>query len=157
MPFDSAPATHAHIQTVQYFMLRAITNLLQRQQVHDQSKLVEPEKSVFDEYTPKLADSTYGSEEYKSFLSGMKSALDHHYANNSHHPEYWSKGIKGMSLLDIVEMLCDWKAATMRHKDGSLARSIEQNQIRFGYSDELKAILLNTANELGLLREQVNP
>jgi len=54
-----------------------------------------------------------------------------------------------MDLLDLVEMLCDWKAATERHKDGDLLRSIEQNQKRFLYSDELKQILINTAVRLG--------
>jgi hypothetical protein len=34
--------------------------------------------------------------------------------------------------------------------DGDLGRSIEQNQERFGYSDELRSILENTARELGL-------
>ena len=46
--------------------------------------------------------------------------------------------------LDILEMLCDWKAATLRHKDGDIRKSIEINQKRFGYSDELKRIFLNT-------------
>lgn len=54
------------------------------------------------------------------------------------------KGLHGMSLLDLVEMLCDWKAATLRHADGDIRRSIEINQKRFGYSDELKQIFLNT-------------
>lgn len=64
--------------------------------------------------------------------------------NNSHHPEFYENGICGMNLLDLVEMLCDWKAATLRHNDGDIRRSIEINQKRFGYSDELKQILLNT-------------
>jgi len=54
------------------------------------------------------------------------------------------KGLHGMSLLGLTEMLCDWKAATLRHNDGDIRKSIEINQKRFGYSDELKAILLNT-------------
>ena len=41
-------------------------------------------------------------------------------------------------------MLCDWKAATKRHATGDVIRSIEQNQERFGYSDEIKQIFLNT-------------
>jgi hypothetical protein len=60
------------------------------------------------------------------------------------------KGIRGMSLLGLLECLLDWKAATLRHADGDLLRSIEINQKRFGYSDELKQILLNTVAELGL-------
>ncbi len=100
---------------------------------------------MFDEYTPKLAASTYGSDEYKAFLAAMKPALDHHYAANSgHHPEGNPRGIQGMSLVDLTEMLCDWLAATRRHADGDIRRSIEINQKRFGYGDELKQILLNT-------------
>jgi len=117
---------------------------LKRSEEHDQSKLVDPEKSIFDEFTPKLRNSTYGSDEYKSFLTSMKPALDHHYKNNSHHPEFFENGIQDMTLLDILEMLMDWKAATIRHADGDILRSIEINQSRFGYSDDIKKILINT-------------
>jgi hypothetical protein len=147
--YDSRPDTYEHIHKVREFMGEAIQALQHRAHVHDQSKLVSPEKTYFDEYTPKLANSTYNSDEYKSFLSAMKPALDHHYAKNSHHPEHWPEGVRNMSLLDVLEMLCDWKAATMRHNDGNLAKSISMNQQRFGYSDELKQILINTATELG--------
>lgn len=145
---DSRVDTYRHIATVQACLHRVIADLMHRQEVHDASKLSSPEVEVFDEFTPKLAHSTYGSEEYKGFLAAMKPALDHHYANNRHHPEYFPDGIRGMSLLDIVEMLCDWKAATLRHNDGDIRRSIEINQKRFGYSDELKQIMLNTLSVL---------
>jgi hypothetical protein len=38
-----------------------------------------------------------------------------------------------------------FKAATERHATGSLPDSIEHNQKRFGYSDDLKSIFANTA------------
>ena len=50
-----------------------------------------------------------------------------------------------MNLVDIVEMICDWKAATLRHNDGNLLKSIETNARRFGYDDQLKQIFINTA------------
>jgi len=74
----------------------------------------------------------------------MKPAVDHHYEMNRHHPEHFADGIDGMNLLDIVEMLCDWKAATLRHKDGDLRKSIETNAVRFKISPQLKRIILNT-------------
>ena len=86
--------------------------------------------------------------EYKSFLAGLKPALDIHYKNNRHHPEHFANGIKDMTLLDLLEMLCDWKASSERHADGDIYRSIEINQSRFGYSDELKTILKNTIDYL---------
>lgn len=148
--YDSTADTLHHIFEVQSRLRMVAMKLLERGEVHDQSKLVDPEKSVFDECTPRLRAMTYGSEEYNACLSEMKVGLDHHYAHNSHHPEHYPEnGIRGMSLLDIIEMLCDWKAATMRHADGDLRRSIEINQKRFGYTDEMKQILTNTADRLG--------
>lgn len=141
---DSRIDTYRHIQTVQRFMGRAIANLMRRQERHDQSKLISPEVEVFDEFTPRLAATTYASDEYKACLAGMKPALDHHYAVNSHHPEHYPNFIDGMSLFDLVEMLCDWKAASLRHADGDIRKSIEINQNRFGFSQELKRIMINT-------------
>jgi hypothetical protein len=37
----------------------------------------------------------------------------------------------------------------MRHNDGDILRSVEINQKRFGYSDEMKQIFVNTIKELG--------
>lgn len=198
---DSRPDTYAHIGEVQRRLNRVIVDLLSRSAEHDLSKLESPERDAFDEFTPKLAACTYGSDEYKGYLAAIKPALDHHYAANSHHPEHFrwrcgvcerrctdaewetapqgpndsglrycpdccchgmiyeawlkaetDKGLRGMSLLDLIEMLCDWKAATLRHNDGDIRKSIEINQKRFGYSDELKAIFLNT---LGVIESDV--
>lgn len=141
---DSRPDTYQHIQSVQRLMGRVVCDLLGRAERHDQSKLVPPEVAAYDELTPRLAGLTYGSDEYRATLREMKPAIAHHYAANSHHPEHYPDGIAGMSLLDVVEMLCDWKAASMRHNNGDFRKSIEINQERFGYSDELKQLLLNT-------------
>ena len=59
-----------------------------------------------------------------------------------------SSAIGCMNLIDIIEMLCDWKAATMRHNDGNIYKSIDLNQKRFKYSNELKDIFINTAKYL---------
>lgn len=151
MSYDSRVDTHEHIGNVREIMLGVIEELLHRAHVHDLSKLESPEREMFDEFTPKLRDSTYGSDEYKSFLAEMGEALKHHYKHNRHHPEHFGKaGIKGMNLLDLIEMLCDWKAATLRHADGDLQRSIAQNAERFAYGEEIERLLRNTAKDLGL-------
>lgn len=141
--------TMLHIQQVQALLLMCSNDLQQRCLTHDQSKLGPPEVNTFVEYTPKLKASTYGSEEYKGFLEAMKPALDHHYANNQHHPEHFQNGIKDMTLLDLLEMICDWYAATKRHADGDIFKSIELNADRFGYGDPLRQIFINTARALG--------
>jgi hypothetical protein len=146
--YDSTEDTKKHIAKVAQYIDKAVDNLRNRALVHDDSKLHDPEKAAWDEATPKLAELTYGSEEYRATLRAIKPAVQHHYQHNSHHPEYWENGIKDMSLLDLLEMLCDWKAASERTKDGDLLGSLDHNQERFGYSDELASILRNTAKEL---------
>lgn len=151
MTYDSRPDTQEHIEEVRKRLSLCIAHLRRRAEHHDASKLVEPELSAFNEVTPLLRQLTYGSPEYAAALEALKPALDHHYAANSHHPEHYPAGIDGMDLLDVLEMLCDWKAATMRHADGDLAKSLEINQDRFKISPQLAAILQNTAVRLGWL------
>lgn len=145
---DSTIETLKHIKRVNELLIQASGLLLDRAVKHDQSKLESPEKELFDEYTPKLKNITYGSEEYKKCLEGLKPALDHHYANNSHHPEFYPNGIDGFDLFDLLEMLLDWKAASERHTDGDIYRSIQINEKRFNISPQLIQILQNTANNL---------
>jgi len=139
--------TQEHIDKVNSFMLTISDDIIERAKVHDASKLESPELETFTEFTPKLKQSTYGSKEYGEFLKSMKIALNHHYASNRHHPEHFSNGIKGMNLVDVIEMICDWKASSMRHSDGNIEKSIEMNQERFEYSDDIKQILLNTIKD----------
>lgn len=180
--------TSKHIRTVGKVLHLFIKELLDRIDRHDQSKLASPEVELFTEYTPKLAGSTYGSEEYEGFRKAMGPALDHHYKHNSHHPEHF-KGpdpadtaefeaaikyvgdspaipehykrvilarlerdlkverspVNEMNLLQLVEMFCDWKAATLRHNNGNLRKSIEHNAGRFGMAEQLEHVFENTA------------
>jgi hypothetical protein len=144
MKYSSRKDTIKHIWKVRKNIGTLIWGLVLRAVAHDRSKLQSPEKVWFDEYTPKLAGSTYGSDEYKQFLKGLKPALDHHYCKNRHHPEHFSNGIRGMNLIDLIEMFCDWYAASKRHNDGDIMKSIAINQERFAYSDDLKAVFENT-------------
>ena len=140
--------TKRHIRNVAGFITDIVVNLGRRAAAHDASKLKDPELQTFVDFTPKLKNSTYGSEEYNSFLKAMKPALDHHYACNRHHPEHFENGITGMNIVDLVEMLCDWKAAALRHADGDIVKSINYNAQRFGITDQLRDILLNSVELL---------
>ncbi len=147
--YDSYEDTRKHINRVQDLLDQFADDLDIRGQLHDQSKLEEPEKSVFDEMTPILKGLKYGTDEYTKSLEKVKPALEHHYKNNSHHPEYYENGINDMNLADIVEMYCDWKAAGERTKDGDIHKSIDFNKTRFEMSDQLAQIFHNTANYFG--------
>jgi hypothetical protein len=134
-----------HMETVRNYLNWVVKELLNRGERHDQSKLEYLEADAYEKAVIKLRDLKYGSEEYMKQMEVLKPAIEHHHKLNRHHPEFFEDGIKGMNLIDLIEMICDWKAASLRHNDGDLMRSIEIGQERFGYSDELKRILVNTA------------
>jgi hypothetical protein len=142
--YDSTKDTQEHIDKVRHYLWEFTNELDKRSREHDASKLQSPEKEAFDEVTPQLRGLTYGSDEYKAATAKLGDALKHHYAVNSHHPEHHANGIDGMTLVDVVEMFCDWKAASERHADGDFGRSIQINRERFAMSDQLAAIFENT-------------
>lgn len=168
---DVIRSTAAHIRSVGCYMGEAASKIIHRAIIHDASKWSPEEWPAFENATPKLAAMTYGSDEYKAALASIKPALAHHYAKNSHHPEYFGTicvqcgnrepepctcggprfpgGIDGMDLFDLIEMLCDWKAAGERHSDGSITRSLEHNRERFKIDEQLMCILENTAKSMG--------
>ncbi|HWF25189.1 MAG TPA: DUF5662 family protein [Solirubrobacteraceae bacterium] len=149
--YDSRVDTHEHIHQVQRLLLEIITDLLRRAWQHDRSKLEDSELRAFDDVGDKLSQTTYDSAAYRRQRARLGDALAHHYAENDHHPEHFEDGIAAMGLVQMTEMLADWKAATLRHEDGDLDRSITVNAVRFGYGPEIERLLRNTARLLGWL------
>ena len=136
--------TLRHIEVVRNYINEVIKLLMDRGEKHDQSKMQSPEVEIFTKFTPMLRKSTYGSPEYYENLKEMTVALTHHYSHNRHHPEYHENGMQDMNLIDLIELLIDWKAASLRHANGDIWKSIELNQERFGYSNEMKDLLKRT-------------
>lgn len=147
--YDSRAETYKHIQAVQANVLLFVQKMMERAVKHDASKLEEPEKEYFDKYTPILEELEYGSDEYEQSLKAIDPALQAHYAKNDHHPEHYPNGVNGMTLMALVEMFCDWKAATERQNDGNLRKSLEHNREKYGLSDQIYEIFENTMKELG--------
>ncbi|MGB3328714.1 MAG: DUF5662 family protein [Thermomicrobiales bacterium] len=139
------PSTQSHIERVHELLLEIRAELQERGGAHDASKLEEPERSLFEQAYADLSKVEYGSEEYRASLSRAREALDHHYANNRHHPEYFPNGVDDMTLIDLMEMLADWKAASERRPDAEIHAGIRINAERFRLSPQLTNIFLNTA------------
>ena len=156
MSYDSKIDTIKHIADVNKYLLQAASVLINRGMNHDQSKLESPEVEEFDRVTERLKTLKYGSDEYKASLADLKPALDHHYANNSHHPEHYPNGIDGMDLYDVIEMFYDWAAAVKRTQDGNLYKSLEINEKRFNMSPQLVSIFKNTIKNCQLAEATTN-
>ena len=140
--------TLKHIKRVNYFLTLCGAEIVKRGLIHDDSKLEEPELTGFAVNTDKLSKVEYGSKEYRQMLEDLKPTIQHHYANNRHHTEHWPNGINDMNLIDVLEMLCDWRAAGERNKNGNIKKSIEVNAEKYNISPQLRKILENTARDL---------
>lgn len=145
---DAMRSTLEHVTQVGLFMNDIIGDLNKRAVTHDRSKFSVAEWPFFASATSILKNLEYDSPEYKASLDSIRPGIETHYSRNSHHPEHYAAGIDGMSLSDIVEMLCDWRAAGMRSKNGDIIESININAKRFNISDQLKQILINTVLEM---------
>lgn len=115
----SAEESYKHIQQVQKLLGKLIRELTYRQESHD-------------------ITSVDGSEEFAG------SGSDAHYLFNPHHPEFYKHGVRDMSLVDLMEMLIDWKSKCLTGDECQIESVIEANQKRFGFSDEIKQLLINT-------------
>lgn len=124
-----------------------VDELLDRKANHDKTKLEYPEKQEFDKYNQKLKELTYGSEEYKQNLYILRNALCHHYRYNRHHPEHFGNGIYGMSIMDLTEMICDWKASSERQINGNIFDGIQKGLERFSYDKKMVRVLSNTVEK----------
>lgn len=142
MTYDSTTDTMNHIVGVSLVIVNVFMDALHRRAgQHDSSKLLEPEKPMYDKFRPLLKTLELDSPEYKASLQAMGEGLKHHYAVNRHHPEHFENGISGMNLVDIVEMVSDWYTAS---KDGHRPFNAEYMRQRFGISDQLMQIITNT-------------
>jgi len=189
--------TYEHIHLVQKLLASAQVELMRRQFTHDRSKLASPEWEYYERVSHNLEGLTYGTPEYTAQLkANLGPAVEHHYAHNRHHPEFfpehsderqsaaiaahrlmakWATDnaqvlpddvygyrdldkflaqkeaevkarVNNMNLFDLLEMIVDWLAATKRHADGDINKSIEINTERFGLSPQLVNILKNTVD-----------
>ena len=146
--YSSIPETLEHIKNVSAAIRIIIDECELRGIQHDRSKLTSPELEYFDKYTPLLKTLKYGSDEYKQSLQELKPALDHHYKINRHHPEYHKNGINDMTLVDVIEMFCDWIAASKRTKNGDAGKGIDISCKRFHVSEQLRQIFQNTKRDV---------
>lgn len=151
MTYDSTADTLDHIAKVSARLEQVIELLWGRAKMHDQSKLEEPEKPAYDLLKQLIEGKAYGTLEYTAVMNDprIKDAIQHHVTTNSHHPDAHEGGVNGMTLLDVIEMACDWKAASERGGGVSFIAGVRKNRERGVISDQLAAILENTAKELG--------
>lgn len=146
---DSSADTLDHIGKVGVNLSRAITDLALRAAKHDASKLLPPEKAVYDRVRPLLDAAEYGSPDYHAATAQLGDAFVHHCEVNRHHPEHFGgQGVNGMTLMDVLEMVCDWQAASQRRPGVDVRDGLEHNFEKYEIGGQLADIIENTVGAL---------
>lgn len=148
--FDSHDSVIEHRKKVEENGRLLAKELLVRCHKHDESKLGDYEKPIFDTSNLKEKGIEFGTEEYFKERNKIDDAIQHHYKENRHHPEHFPNGVDDMNLIDVLEMLCDWKAACKITKNGNINDSLECCRKRFKISDQLFKIMKNTVKDFDL-------
>ncbi len=142
-----------HKQWVAEYMQLVANNLFKRAAIHDNSKFESVEFGPYDKAFPEFKKYAFGSPEMKAVYESIQSALQHHYEQNRHHPEHFENGINDMHLVDVLEMVCDWLAASKRSQTG-IEKGLEINKERYGIDDQLFQVISNTVHAI-LTEEEV--
>jgi hypothetical protein len=138
--------TVAHVTRIRHLIALCIDKLNNKSAHHDDSKFTELELSYLakiEEKVYKEGNAPFASPEYNERKKLLQPMLEHHYRNNSHHPEHFENGVNGMDLFDVVEMFCDWKAASERGEESSM--NLQHACEKYKIDSQLKEILYNTA------------
>ncbi|AZO29312.1 DUF5662 family protein [Mesorhizobium sp. M1B.F.Ca.ET.045.04.1.1] len=149
---DSTESILNHIALVRASIHQFCDLMDARAEVHDASKFTPTEKGPLDALLTlieKEGPAPYGSDEARRRTAMLGDMITHHYANNDHHPEaHIGRGMAGMTLMSLVEMFCDWRAANVE-RDGGEPMNLSYSVKKYGIPPMLADILRNTASELG--------
>lgn len=140
--------TILHVSEVNENIEVIASELKKRGTAHDRTKLQKLEFEAFVSTRKQFKKANYGTSEYQKCVDTAKPAVDHHHAKNRHHVEYHSNGINDMTLIDLAEMLSDWKAAERRSPDKELKDTLSYAFTRYGVDKQLSCILTNTLVDL---------
>lgn len=149
---QASDVINKHRHRVFTYMSRIAREIMQRGNDHDQSKYSDQEFPVYARTIKEFDKHQFGTEGYKKAKESLGPALEHHFKHNRHHPEHFEMGIDGMTLVDLLEMVCDWKSATLNHpeKPGNMTKSLEMAIVKYNISPQLARVLYNTMREFGL-------
>lgn len=132
-----------HRLWVAHALLTVITILTERAVTHDLSKYEDAERAIYAATLPALQRAVYGTPDYREAVATLGPALTHHYAVNRHHPEHHAHGVDDMTLIDVIEMVCDWVAAAKRTNE-TVASRLDALADRFAVTPQMQHLIANT-------------
>ncbi len=145
--------TILHVSEVSENMEVIASELRKRGIAHDRTKFQSLEFDAFVSTREQFKKANYGTPEYQACVDAVKPAVDHHHQNNQHHTGFHPNGVSDMSLIDLAEMVADWKAAERRSPDKKLVDTLDYAFNKYGIGEQLGRILKNTLMSFGWIEE----
>lgn len=124
--------------------------LLYRSSIHDLSKFSDDEFDVNAANVQDFGKFPFNSPQELELRERLAPAQKLHKKRNRHHPEHFEDGVDGMNLIDVLEMLVDWKASSSRYPGDSMRKSLNVCVERYNFSPQLVKILENTCKDFNL-------
>lgn len=141
--------TLMHVAEVQERLEDMIHDLRKRGLCHDRTKFQELEFDTFCRTRPRFKGVKFGTPDYDAVVEEAREAVEHHHHHNRHHTTYYDGGIEDMNLLDVLEMLADWRAAARRSKGQSFEESLPKAFERYNVPEVLREMIGRTIQYLG--------
>jgi hypothetical protein len=141
MPSEYVADLIQHKRWVAEYMQIVANELFRRAVIHDNSKFSSEEFEAYEEAFPGLQKYAYGTDEFRAELRKIEPAIEHHYKANH------LNGIADMDLIQVIEMVCDWLAASKRSQK-DICQGLEINQRRFGIEQQVINLISHTVAEL---------
>ena len=135
-----------HKKSVKKRMLFLAKEITKRAEEHDNSKLTKPELFWLIQMDKEPAVK-YGTPAYFEKQKRWKKFFQHHYKMNRHHPDHFGQlGVYGMTIVDLVEMMCDVVSYCQELHVFQADKIIEEQKRRFGIDENISQIIINTLN-----------
>jgi len=139
----------AHRAHVAARLGQIIARLRERAELHDLTKIQPEEFDVFVETHEEFAKARFGTPEYAAVEEKGRKAVQHHYKHNPHHVKHHENGWEDMNLIDLLEMLADWKAASRRNPGKWWGERFSKALDRGHFPEPVRKLLRNTVLDLG--------
>jgi len=139
-----------HKESIAKYMAKFAAELSYRSAIHDVSKFKKEELEVYAEFIDEMNKHPFNSPEEKELREKYQTASIVHKKLNRHHPEHFENGMEGMNLIDLIEMLCDWRSASERSAGDSIRKGLPIMKDKYNISPQLLKILENTLKDFNL-------
>lgn len=128
------------------------SELLNRASIHDESKYKEPERTpyIWRTWAGNCTLCNLPFEYPEGMDQQVRDAIFHHITHNRHHPE-WHPDPDEMTEVDLIEMVCDWKAMSQEFGEKTpmnFANKVLGRRFKFSENkcDKIRELIMKTDN-----------